>query len=117
MVSEPTIARLVPLLGNGIDDEETLGGRRGSFGGPIIGIHEKRRGEPKKNGEINWVKLPNVTPLTEPPAQCHTPNDGIPSRTSVFETRWFVISQMTNPTSKREKDSNQYIRLRALSPH
>ena len=68
MVSEPVTARLVPLLGNGIDDEETLGGRRGSFGGPIIGIHEKRRGESRKNGEMDWVKLSSVTPLTEQPA-------------------------------------------------
>ena len=27
--------------------------------------------------------------------QCHTPNDGIPPRTSVFEARWFVTSQIT----------------------
>ena len=62
-------------------DEEALG--------PITGIHEKRRREPRKNGEMDWVKLPSVTPLMEQPAsvtpltvvktaQCHTPNDGIP---------------------------------------
>ena len=48
--------------------------RWGSTGGPITGHHEKRRGEPKKNGEMDWVKLPSVTPLPEQPAQCHTLN-------------------------------------------
>ena len=64
-------ARLAPGLGEETDNEkrwgageEALGGRRGSAGGPISGIHEKRRGEPRKNGEMDWVKLPNVTPLT-----------------------------------------------------
>ena len=99
-----------------------------ALGGPLPVSLKKSRGEPRKNGEMDWVKLSSVTPLTEQPAsvtpltvvkttQCHTPNDGIPSRMSVFEARWFVISQMSNPTSKRENDSNQYIRLRALSPH
>ena len=82
MVSESTITRLAPRLGEGTDDEkalgageEALGGRGGSAGAPIIGIREKKRGEPRKNGEMDWVKLPSVIPLTEQPAQCHTLND------------------------------------------
>ena len=67
------------------------------------GIHEKRRGEPKKNGEMDWVKLPSVTPLTiVKTVQCHTSNDGIPPRTSVFEARWIVTSQNVIPHSKEK---------------
>ena len=64
--------------------EEVLGAQRGSAGGPITGIHEKRRGEPRKNGEMDWVKLSNVTLLTEQPTaedvgvrsavDCYKPN-------------------------------------------
>ena len=58
MISEPVIARLAPRLEEGTEGEEALEGPRGSVGGPIIGIHEKRRGELRKNGEMDWVKLP-----------------------------------------------------------
>ena len=68
MVSEPATARLVPRLGEETDGKEALGGRRGSVGGSITRIHEKRRREPRKNGEMDWVKLSSVTPLTEQPA-------------------------------------------------
>ena len=41
----------------------SIGGLARKFWGAIIGIHRKKR-EPRKNSEMDWVKLPCVTPFT-----------------------------------------------------
>ena len=77
-----------------------------ALGGPLPESMKKRRGEPRKNGEMDWVKLPSVTPLTVvKTAQCHTFNDEIPPMTSVFKARWFVTSQMTKSHIQNIQDS------------
>ena len=38
-----------------------------ALGDPLPKSMKKRRGESRKNGKMDWVKLSNVTTLTEQP--------------------------------------------------
>ena len=64
MVLEPVIARFALRFGEGTDGEEALGG-------PLSESMKKGKESREKNGEMDWVKLLSVTPLTEQPVQCH----------------------------------------------
>ena len=95
MVSEPATVRLAPRLEEGTGDEEALGGA-------ITGIHEKSEESREKNGEMDWVKLPSVTPLTEQPPSVTPLTTGYRRRRRYSKRGRLLQAKMLSHIQKRK---------------